>query len=146
MTTVAKHDEKATAWPTTVGGWARIVLYLALVVVAVARGFAPQLGLEAWDGVLTEVLVLLGVVSGGTATVNVPKAGDQRTEWREALPAVWRTYEELQQLRQSSATADEVAERVEQRMHVPQWPDGGRLEESRDDGLPVYPLGDSRPV
>ena len=62
MTTVAKHDEKVTTWPTTVGGWARIVLYLALVVVAVARGFAPQLGLESWDGVLTELLVLLGLI------------------------------------------------------------------------------------
>lgn len=154
--------KKGLQLPTTAGGWVRFVLYLVLVVVAVARGFAPQLGLDAWEGVLTELLVLLGVVSGGTATVNVPKAGDQRVELREVLPAVWRTYEELQALRQSSATADEVAERVEKRLSAPQRPDGGQLGQHPGEGvagpqagsgavnpapggLPVYNAATSRP-
>lgn len=82
--------------PLTGAAWARVILYIALVVVALALGLAPTFGLTGMEGVLQGVLVVLGVLTGGTATLNVPKATDQKLpDLRELLPAVMNLANEV---------------------------------------------------
>ena len=135
-------------------GWIRIALYLVMIVVIVAAWLAPVLGFEQMQQALIELGTVLGVLSGGTAVLNVPKADDQRVNVPELLRAGGRTYDEIVKLRESSATADEVAERVERRIRPVVAPEGSSrasggssassaLSESAS-SLPVYSAPSSR--
>lgn len=124
-------------------GWIRIALYLVMIVVIVAAWLAPVLGFEQMQQALIELGTVLGVLSGGTAVLNVPKADDQRVNVPELLRAGGRTYDEIVKLRESSATADEVAERVERRIRPAVAPEGSSRA-SEGVSLPVYSAPSSR--
>ena len=61
----------------TRGAWARIVLYVLTALVGLAAAVLPLVGLQEHVPVLTSITGLLALLSGGTATYNVPAAPDQ---------------------------------------------------------------------
>lgn len=100
----------------TPGGWARIALYAATVIVALIAVLLPAFGLGDAVGVAEKLAAVLGILSGGTAVLNVPKADDQNIKVRDLIPAVGELVGEVRGLRQESATAADVADEVEARI------------------------------
>lgn len=99
----------------TPGGWTRIALYAATVIVALIAVLLPAFGLGDAVGIAEKLAAVLGILSGGTAVLNVPKADDQNIKLRDLLPAVGELVGEVRGLRQESATPADVVDEVQAR-------------------------------
>lgn len=131
-------NTKASTPQLTNGGWARVVLYVLTVLVALVAVLAPIIGFGEYTDVAQALAAILAVLSGGTATLNVPKAEDQNINLREVGPAVLDLVREVQELRQKAATPEEVANELEARHLALDYAEPVPVVPSEDKPFSVY--------
>lgn len=104
----------------TGAGWLRGLIYVVTVVVAVIAGVATQQG-WAFADLAQTVTLLLGGLTGTTATLNLQKAPDQhRPKITEIMPVLGELLEDVKDLR-SRLDGDENVDDYEPR-HAAQDP------------------------
>lgn len=98
----------------TGGGWVRGLIYVITVVAAITAGIATQQGWAIADLAQT-VTLLLGGLTGTTATLNLQKAPDQyRPKITEIMPVLGELLEDVKDLR-SRLDGDENVDDYEPR-------------------------------
>lgn len=109
----SKHTNTRGAFDLTPGGWVRLALYVVLVLAAVVAGVGSEFGLGQFEGVAAQLLVVLGAVTGTTASMNVSKAPDHEMKLSEVVPALRNLSHEVRDMHLT--TPDIIAERVSER-------------------------------
>lgn len=108
-----KHTSPRKSFDLTPAGWVRLVLYVVLVLAAVVAGVGSEFGLGQFEGVAAQLLVVLGAVTGTTASMNVSKAPDHEMKLSEVLPALRDLSYEVRDMQLT--TPDIIAERVSEK-------------------------------
>ena len=106
----SKHTATRKTFDLTPSGWVRLVLYIVLVLAAVVAGVGSEFGLGQFEGVAAQLLVVLGAVTGTTASMNVSKAPDHEMKLSEVIPALRDLSYEVRDM--NMTTPDIIAERV----------------------------------
>lgn len=109
----SKHTASRKASDLTPAGWVRLVLYVVLVLAAAVAGVGEEFGLGQFEGVAAQLLVVLGAVTGTTASLNVSKAPDHEMKLSEVLPALRDLSYEVRDM--NLTTPDIIAERVSEK-------------------------------
>lgn len=109
----SKHTATRKSFDLTPSGWVRLVLYVVLVLAAVVAGVGSEFGLGQFEGVAAQLLVVLGAVTGTTASLNVSKAPDHEMKLSEVLPALRDLSYEVRDMHMT--TPDIIAERVSEK-------------------------------
>ena len=109
----SKHAATRKTFDLTPSGWVRLVLYVVLVLAAVVAGVGSEFGLGQFEGVAAQLLVVLGAVTGTTASMNVSKAPDHEMKLSEVLPALRDLSYEVRDMHMT--TPDIIAERVSEK-------------------------------
>lgn len=109
----SKHTATRKTLDLTPSGWVRLVLYVVLVLSAVVAGVGSEFGLGQFEGVAAQLLVVLGAVTGTTASMNVSKAPDHEMKLSEVLPALRDLSYEVRDMHMT--TPDIIAERVSEK-------------------------------
>ena len=81
----SKHTATRKTFDLTPSGWVRLALYVVLVLAAVVAGVGSEFGLGQFEGVAAQLLVVLGAVTGTTASMNVSKAPDHEMKLSEVF-------------------------------------------------------------
>lgn len=108
-----KHAATRKTFDLTTGGWVRLVLYVVLVLAAVVAGVGAEFGLGQFEGVASQLLVVLGAVTGTTASLNVSKSPDHEMKLSEVVPALRDLSYEVRDMHLT--TPDIIAERVSEK-------------------------------
>lgn len=108
-----KHVATRKTFDLTTGGWVRLVLYVVLVVAAAVAGVGEEFGLGQFEGVAAQLLVVLGAVTGTTASLNVSKSPDHEMKLSEVVPALRDLSYEVRDMHLT--TPDIIAERVSEK-------------------------------
>lgn len=129
----SKHTRKS--FDLTTGGWVRLVLYVVLVLAAVVAGVGSEFGLGQFEGVAAQLLVVLGAVTGTTASMNVSKAPDHEMKLSEVVPALRNLSHEVRDMHlvTPDIIAERVSERTAEKLRPKKVDDGGDTE-----SLPVF--------
>ena len=109
----SKHTATRKTFDLTPSGWVRLVLYVVLVLAAVVAGVGAEFGLGQFEGVAAQLLVVLGAVTGTTASLNVSKAPDHEMKLSEVIPALRDLSYEVRDM--NMTTPDVIAERVSEK-------------------------------
>lgn len=109
----SKHTATRKTFDLTPSGWVRLVLYVVLVLAAVVAGVGSEFGLGQFEGVAAQLLVVLGAVTGTTASMNVSKAPDHEMKLSEVIPALRDLSYEVRDM--NVTTPDIIAERVSEK-------------------------------
>lgn len=109
----SEHANTRKALDLTPAGWVRLVLYAVLVLAAAVAGVGDEFGLGQFEGVAGQLLVVLGAVTGTTASMNVSKAPDHEMKLSEVLPAFRDLSNEVRDM--NLTTPDIIAERASDR-------------------------------
>ena len=106
----SKHTATRKTFDLTPSGWVRLALYVVLVLAAVVAGVGSEFGLGQFEGVAAQLLVVLGAVTGTTASLNVSKSPDHEMKLSEVIPALRDLSYEVRDM--NMTTPDIIAERV----------------------------------
>lgn len=109
----SKHTATRKTFDLTPSGWVRLALYVVLVLAAVVAGVGSEFGLGQFEGVAAQLLVVLGAVTGTTASLNVSKAPDHEMKLSEVIPALRDLSYEVRDM--NMTTPDIIAERVSEK-------------------------------
>lgn len=109
----SKHTATRKTFDLTPSGWVRLVLYVVLVLAAVVAGVGSEFGLGQFEGVAAQLLVVLGAVTGTTASMNVSKAPDHEMKLSEVIPALRDLSYEIRDM--NMTTPDIIADRVSEK-------------------------------
>lgn len=109
----SKHTATRKTFDLTPSGWVRLALYVVLVLAAVVAGVGSEFGLGQFEGVAAQLLVVLGAVTGTTASMNVSKAPDHEMKLSEVIPALRDLSYEVRDMHM--VTPDIIAERVSEK-------------------------------
>ena len=109
----SKHTATRKTFDLTPSGWVRLVLYVVLVLAAVVAGVGSEFGLGQFEGVAAQLLVVLGAVTGTTASLNVSKSPDHEMKLSEVIPALRDLSYEVRDM--NLTTPDIIAERVSEK-------------------------------
>ena len=132
---------KVTTPNLTPGGWVRIALYVIAVLAGLAAVLAEPLGFGGLEDLLVSVSGVLLVATGGTAALNIQRAPDQQIDWRDLIAGVFDVKNNVELLRQESATPAAVADELEARhvvAPVEHYDEPQHAAPSDEMGLPVY--------
>lgn len=109
----SEHANTCKALDLTPAGWVRLVLYAVLVLAAAVAGVGDEFGLGQFEGVAGQLLVVLGAVTGTTASMNVSKAPDHEMKLSEVVPSLRGLSNEVRDM--NLTTPDIIAERASER-------------------------------
>lgn len=109
----SKHTATRKTFDLTPSGWVRLALYVVLVLAAVVAGVGSEFGLGQFEGVAAQLLVVLGAVTGTTASLNVSKSPDHEMKLSEVIPALRDLSYEVRDM--NMTTPDIIAERVSEK-------------------------------
>lgn len=130
-----KHVATRKTFDLTTGGWVRLALYVVLVLAAVVAGVGSEFGLGQFEGVAAQLLVVLGAVTGTTASMNVSKAPDHEMKLSEVIPALRDLSYEVRDMNMTTPDiiADRVSEKTAEKLRPRPVEDGGDAS-----SLPVF--------
>lgn len=131
----SKHAATRKTFDLTPSGWVRLVLYVVLVLAAVVAGVGSEFGLGQFEGVAAQLLVVLGAVTGTTASMNVSKAPDHEMKLSEVIPALRDLSYEVRDMNMTTPDiiADRVSEKTVEKLRPKPVGDGGETA-----SLPVF--------
>ena len=114
----SKHTATRKTFDLTPSGWVRLVLYVVLVLAAVVAGVGSEFGLGQFEGVAAQLLVVLGAVTGTTASLNVSKSPDHEMKLSEVIPALRDLSYEVRDMNMTTPDiiADLVSEKTAERL------------------------------
>ena len=123
----SKHTATRKTFDLTPSGWVRLVLYVVLVLAAVVAGVGAEFGLGQFEGVAAQLLVVLGAVTGTTASLNVSKAPDHEMKLSEVIPALRDLSYEVRDMNMTApdVIAERVSEKTVERLRPKPVEDGG---------------------
>lgn len=131
----SKHTATRKTFDLTPSGWVRLVLYVVLVLAAVVAGVGSEFGLGQFEGVAAQLLVVLGAVTGTTASLNVSKSPDHEMKLSEVIPALRDLSYEVRDMNMTTPDiiADRVSEKTVEKLRPKPVEDGGDAS-----SLPVF--------